>query len=301
MSLHSVDYYPFGLTFNSYQRENTTPQDYKFNGMEEQNELSIGWLDFGARMYQPELGRFFTQDRFAEKYYDLTPYHFGANNPLMYIDINGDSIVNPHQSEMQAIADDLNRVYESTYGEENVFSVQERTKTVKKRTNDWSIWKPSTWGNMFEEAEYENVEVKDYALVGREDFDWSKDKYTKGMDDLIKTSQNITVDIIADNGQQYKTLHAPRTHAGLLEDRGGGNTVEWNYVVISNKLKQSTQANRGSWTVGGVVLHELLYHVHPLGKSEGGNPNTMRRFYGLRANGGIHGAGDQHISIKRKK
>jgi uncharacterized protein RhaS with RHS repeats len=43
-------------------------------------------------MYQPELGRFFTQDRFAEKYFDLNPYHYAANNPVLFIDVNGDSL-----------------------------------------------------------------------------------------------------------------------------------------------------------------------------------------------------------------
>ena len=51
------------------------------------------WYDYGARMYQPDLGRFFTQDRFAEKYYGLTPYQYTANNPVNYIDANGDSII----------------------------------------------------------------------------------------------------------------------------------------------------------------------------------------------------------------
>lgn len=27
-------YYPFGLTFNSYQRENATPNQYQYNGKE---------------------------------------------------------------------------------------------------------------------------------------------------------------------------------------------------------------------------------------------------------------------------
>lgn len=43
-------------------------------------------------MYQPELGRFFTQDRFADKYLSMSPYQYGANNPLKYVDVNGDSI-----------------------------------------------------------------------------------------------------------------------------------------------------------------------------------------------------------------
>ena len=49
------------------------------------------WYDYGARFYDPALGRFHTQDRFAEKYYPLTPYQYGANNPINVIDINGDS------------------------------------------------------------------------------------------------------------------------------------------------------------------------------------------------------------------
>lgn len=43
-------------------------------------------------MYDPALGRFFTQDRYAEKYLSFTPYQYGANNPIKYIDINGDSV-----------------------------------------------------------------------------------------------------------------------------------------------------------------------------------------------------------------
>jgi hypothetical protein len=39
------------------------------------------------------LGRFTTQDRFAEKYTSLSPYQYGANNPVRNIDVNGDSII----------------------------------------------------------------------------------------------------------------------------------------------------------------------------------------------------------------
>jgi hypothetical protein len=33
-----------------------------------------------------------TIDRFAEKYTSMTPYQYGANNPIKFIDINGDSL-----------------------------------------------------------------------------------------------------------------------------------------------------------------------------------------------------------------
>jgi hypothetical protein len=48
--------------------------------------------DFGARLYDPVIGKFLTPDRFAEKYYNMSPYSYAGNNPINYIDVNGDSI-----------------------------------------------------------------------------------------------------------------------------------------------------------------------------------------------------------------
>jgi RHS repeat-associated protein len=87
--LSSQDYYPFGLTFNSYRRENGTPQDYKYNGKEEQTELGLGWLDYGARMYDPTIARWNGIDGMAEKYLEFSPYHYAANNPVRNYDIDG--------------------------------------------------------------------------------------------------------------------------------------------------------------------------------------------------------------------
>jgi RHS repeat-associated protein len=69
----------------------------KYNGKEQQRqEFSDGsgleWLDYGWRMYDNQLGRFFIQDRFAEKYNPMTPYQYAGNNPILFIDIKGDSI-----------------------------------------------------------------------------------------------------------------------------------------------------------------------------------------------------------------
>ena len=94
--VQSDDYYPFGLTYNSYSRENSVDQKFLYNGKELQKELDLGWLDFGRRMYQPELGRFMVHDRYAEKFNGLSPYQFAANNPIANKDINGDFIVSIH-------------------------------------------------------------------------------------------------------------------------------------------------------------------------------------------------------------
>lgn len=59
---------------------------------EKQSKTHVRLYDYGARMYDPQIGRFHTQDRFAEKYLNFSPYQYGANNPIRFIDVNGDSI-----------------------------------------------------------------------------------------------------------------------------------------------------------------------------------------------------------------
>lgn len=39
-----------------------------------------------------QIGRWHTIDAYAEKYLDLSPYQYGANNPIRFIDVNGDSV-----------------------------------------------------------------------------------------------------------------------------------------------------------------------------------------------------------------
>lgn len=44
-------------------------------------------------MYDAQIGRFHVQDRFADKYVNFNPYQYAINNPLKYVDINGDSVI----------------------------------------------------------------------------------------------------------------------------------------------------------------------------------------------------------------
>jgi RHS repeat-associated protein len=87
------DYYAFGLMFNSYSRETTSSQDYKYNGKELQDELNLGWLDYGARMYMPEIGRWGVVDPLGEKYMPISPYAYALNNPVMFVDHDGREVI----------------------------------------------------------------------------------------------------------------------------------------------------------------------------------------------------------------
>jgi len=87
------DYYPFGLTFNSYT--SGTENLYKFNGGSElQNELSLYMTP--NRMMDPALGRFWGIDALADMFTGISPMAFGYNNPVKFNDPTG---LNPCEND----------------------------------------------------------------------------------------------------------------------------------------------------------------------------------------------------------
>ena len=72
---------------------NGTENKYQtFQGQELEEELGKNTLAYQWRDYDPAIARFNKIDRFAEKYYSSTPYHFADNNPIFFREIAGDSI-----------------------------------------------------------------------------------------------------------------------------------------------------------------------------------------------------------------
>ncbi len=65
--------------------------------------ILVDWYDYGARFYDPQLARFTTQDAFFDKYFDFSPYQYAANNAILFIDVNGDSIYMYNRKDKQKI------------------------------------------------------------------------------------------------------------------------------------------------------------------------------------------------------
>lgn len=105
-------YYPFGLKHNNYnsskmlyakegQIEKQKPlppymamsYNYKYTGKEYQEELGLNTYDYGARNYDPALGRWMCIDKLANKYVDKSPYNYAFNNPVNMLDPDGNFVI----------------------------------------------------------------------------------------------------------------------------------------------------------------------------------------------------------------
>ena len=73
------DYYPFGSRWNTTSDLMDETNRFRYNSKEEQSSLypasirnAVSYIDYGARQYDPVLGRWFAQDPLSEKYYGIS-------------------------------------------------------------------------------------------------------------------------------------------------------------------------------------------------------------------------------------
>ena len=86
--VQSLEYLPSGVIFRS---RNFDRQPYRFTGKELLSAHGLDWYDSGARMQEFHIPRFTTMDPLCEKYYSISPYAYCNNNPVKYVDPDGES------------------------------------------------------------------------------------------------------------------------------------------------------------------------------------------------------------------
>ncbi len=100
--LEENHYYPFGLAMAAITSKALKPfyaeNKYRYNGKELQNkEFSDGTgledYDYGARMYDLQIGRWMKIDKKTELYFGTSPYVYSLNQPTNAIDPDGNLVI----------------------------------------------------------------------------------------------------------------------------------------------------------------------------------------------------------------
>ncbi len=118
--VNGQDYYPFGEVLRQYTVSNPI-EKYMFT--EKERDKETGYDYFGARYYDPQIGRWLSVDPLAHNYPSLSPYNYVANNPLIFIDPDGMGIYDMKGKQINAskafglIVDGIKSLYADNFKE----------------------------------------------------------------------------------------------------------------------------------------------------------------------------------------
>ena len=247
-------YYPFGGVFGT--TGNTQP--YKYNGKELDTKKGLNWYDYGARHYDAALGRFTTNDRFAEKYYSMSPYQYGANNPVNNIDVNGDTIVvNPNPN---GLIDNV-RMF---FGFDTKYQKDVKADLQQLKKDDKEI------GEMIIELEKsKNVHSITRTKRGKSNssgFDREKAKKDIPQGSIINYDPDVKTDINGNHrtpriGLSHELQHSSDVDKGIMSYENIGNGIpmrEIRAINTENKIRKRTGDAKRTEYRGRKIPQKLL-------------------------------------------
>ena len=247
-------YYPFGGAFAS----TSNVQPYKYNGKELDSKKGLNWYDYGARHYDAALGRFTTNDRFAEKYYSMSPYQYGANNSVNNIDVNGDTIVvNPNPN---GLIDNV-RIF---FGFDTKYQKDVKADLQQLKKDDKEI------GEMIIELEKsKNVHSITRTKRGKSNssgFDREKAKKDIPQGSIINYDPDVKTDINGNHrtpriGLSHELQHSSDVDKGIMSYENIGNGIpmrEIRAINTENKIRKRTGDAKRTEYRGRKIPQKLL-------------------------------------------
>ncbi|MEA4919205.1 RHS repeat-associated core domain-containing protein, partial [Proteiniphilum sp.] len=228
-------YYPFGGLFG----EGVQPsiQRYKYNGKELDREFGLDMYDYGARHYDAALGRWFTVDPLAEKYYSISPYVYVTNNPIRFIDPDGRDVW-----EINDVGKIVNRIKDK---------MQDAFYMVDNKGN--RTYTTDADGNKsYNSISFEHGTITDSQKAGGLFFKKDATSFSVGNE----ASGASLFKFFADN---------TKIEFGLINTQSNGSTVMTNHKEGSVKASLTAQQLSDKWQTVTSIIHNHPNSTQPSG------------------------------------
>jgi RHS repeat-associated protein len=262
------NYYPFGTPIADLSWSPKSTNRYGYNGKEHVKEFDLAWIDYGARVYNPIIGRWSMIDPLANKYYDFSSYAYCLNNTLKFIDPDGKKVyfapgVSQEFKAQFAIAVQyLNEkgaagMLAKLHASNNIYYIAEGNNNARFRYNtNTIIWDPDMGLLTNENVVMSPTSVLNHEIDHALQFDTNKEKFMQdiiidpkvGKYDTPEEKRVITgsEQITAKKLGEIKEGEVTRTdHRGILyETKGVKSTEGKNEITVTpNNIKQ----NENTW------------------------------------------------------